>query len=49
MERWNLQEEFRRLNPDFHEESVEIAPDGDVMLSEQQVQGFQVRGKVYPF
>jgi NAD-dependent deacetylase sirtuin 4 len=37
-----LQELIRDKNPHFHEESLDIAPDGDVQLSDFQVRNFQV-------
>ena len=42
MRRWDLQKMFANLNPDFNETTVEIAPDGDVQLTEDQIKGFQV-------
>ena len=41
MERWDLQKIFAKLNPDFNETTVEIAPDGDVQLTEDQIRDFQ--------
>ena len=46
MKRWELQGIFTELNPDFSEQGVEIAPDGDVLLSDQQVERFQVKHSV---
>ena len=37
-----LQERFIELNPDFNIESHAIAPDGDVLLPDELVEGFQV-------
>ena len=42
MERWDLQKIFAKLNPDFNERTLEIAPDGDVQLTEDQIRDFQV-------
>lgn len=42
MERWDLQKIFAKLNPNFNETTVEIAPDGDVQLTEDQIKDFQV-------
>ena len=43
MERWDLQKIFAKLNPDFNETTVDIAPDGDVQLTEDQIRDFQVK------
>ncbi|XP_071110937.1 NAD-dependent protein lipoamidase sirtuin-4, mitochondrial-like [Haliotis cracherodii] len=37
-----MQELIKDRNPKWHAESFEMAPDGDVALSTEQVQGFQV-------
>ena len=42
MDRWKLQVIFKEMNPNFNETTVEIAPDGDVQLTEDQVKGFKV-------
>ena len=42
MKRWDLQKQFEEMNPGFHPDSVEIAPDGDMLLTDEQVKGFQV-------
>ena len=41
--RWHLQDMFERLNPGFRVTSDAINPDGDVVLTEEQVKDFQVR------
>ena len=41
--RFTLQETFREINPSFNVGSVMIAPDGDVMLTQEQVKDFNVR------
>lgn len=40
--RQKLQKTFKLLNPDFDVEAVEFAPDGDVQLTDEQVQDFVV-------
>ncbi|KAL5016566.1 hypothetical protein ScPMuIL_006155 [Solemya velum] len=40
--RWKMQEMIEGLNPGWHAEEVEMAPDGDVQLSTDQIAGFQV-------
>lgn len=42
MARHELQTVLRSLNPHWEKESVEIAPDGDVQLTQDQVEGFVV-------
>lgn len=37
-----MQDLIRRLNPSWHAHSVQMAPDGDVSLSQEQVTGFKV-------
>lgn len=38
----DLQEMIKRDNPIWHSESVDMAPDGDVQLSQEQINGFNV-------
>ena len=38
-----MQDMIISLNPDWHEQSFEIAPDGDVNLTWEQVEGFKAR------
>lgn len=40
--RTEMQERIKNLNPSWHAHSLQIAPDGDVSLSQEQVQGFKV-------
>ena len=40
--RHDLQLRFNELNPNFDVTSAEIAPDGDVVLTEEQVRSFKV-------
>lgn len=40
--RWKMQEMIEDLNPGWHSQEVEIAPDGDVQLPADQIEGFQV-------
>lgn len=40
--RTQLQEIIKRENPMWHSESIEMAPDGDVQLTEEQIKGFKV-------
>ena len=40
--RSTMQEQIKALNPEWHAQSVVMAPDGDVSLTPQQVQGFKV-------
>jgi hypothetical protein len=40
--RADLQQAFRDNNPDWNFSSNEIAPDGDVLLSDEQVKKFKV-------
>lgn len=44
--RWDLQEVFKQHNPGWtaEVESLEIAPDGDVLLTDEQVEDFKVPG-----
>ncbi|KAK7087807.1 NAD-dependent protein lipoamidase sirtuin-4, mitochondrial-like [Littorina saxatilis] len=37
-----MQEHIKALNPDWHAQSLEMAPDGDVQLTTEQVEGFKV-------
>ena len=43
IERWDLQKLLSDLNPEFNETHTEIAPDGDVLLTEDQIKNFKVR------
>ena len=38
-----MQEHIKALNPKWHAQSLEMAPDGDVSLTTEQVKGFKVR------
>ena len=40
--RCTMQEQIKALNPEWHAQSLVMAPDGDVSLTPQQVQGFKV-------
>ncbi|KAK7480065.1 hypothetical protein BaRGS_00028702 [Batillaria attramentaria] len=40
--RTEMQERIRQLNPVWHAQSQEMAPDGDVSLTQEQVEGFKV-------
>ena len=42
LSRTHLQEIIQHQNPNWHSRSVDMAPDGDVQLSEQQIKGFKV-------
>ncbi|KAL3857015.1 hypothetical protein ACJMK2_011717 [Sinanodonta woodiana] len=42
MKRTELQEMIQEQNPSWKHRSEDIAPDGDVQLSEEQIQGFKV-------
>lgn len=42
MPRTQLQNLLTELNPSWHAESVDIAPDGDVQLTQKQIEGFKV-------
>ena len=42
MKRLELQEKIIRENPDWVAQALDIAPDGDVQLSQEQIDGFQV-------
>lgn len=42
MDRWHLQSVFQDVNPAFEAHSVEILPDGDVSLTEEQIKEFKV-------
>ena len=42
MPRWDLQKMFKESNPSWHGESNAIAPDGDVMLTDEEVLDFKV-------
>ena len=48
-QRWDLQDVFKEHNPGWSAESMEIAPDGDVMLTDEQVQNFKVTNFPMPF
>ena len=41
-QRWDLQDRFKECNPQWRAEAIEIAPDGDVMLTDEQEESFQV-------
>ena len=44
IDRWQLQAQFEQCNPNWSlPESVELAPDGDVLLTDEHVQAFQVQ------
>lgn len=43
MDRWDLQPVFAELNPEFQAESLELAPDGDVVLPDEVVKEFKVK------
>lgn len=40
--RTEMQERIKDLNPVWHAQSQDMAPDGDVNLTQEQIQGFQV-------
>ncbi|NXA38012.1 SIR4 lipoamidase, partial [Eudromia elegans] len=40
--RWELQERFEALNPAWEAEALGVAPDGDVLLTDEQVRSFRV-------
>ena len=42
MLRHEMQERIKDLNPEWHAQSLEMAPDGDVSLTSEQVTGFKV-------
>ena len=42
VDRWEVQKLFSDYNPTWSAESMEIAPDGDVLLSDEQIQDFKV-------
>lgn len=41
--RTEMQDYIRHLNPDYYAQSLQMAPDGDVSLTPEQIEGFKVR------